>query len=106
MQNFRDKTLQQIRWWAWLAAVLPVAALAGLFFLWTFGTTKMFNIGMMVGETIMFTVAVIWWWWALYTIKTLVNDWGHTGDDVLEVLQELQQFKKDFKTYNDTKLDK
>ena len=91
--NFRDKTIKEIRLWAWAAAVLPITGLAGLFFVWAFGTERMFGIAMVVGETAMFGTAVFWWWWALHVIKTLVNQWDQTREKVAEVLEEIKEVK-------------
>ena len=101
--NFREKTLKEIRLWAWVAAVLPLAALAGIFFLWVFGTGRWFNIAMVIGETTMFTVAIIWWWWAIYVINKLVRQWDLTRERVVEVLTEVQNIKGIVKTLDSDK---
>ena len=91
--NFRDKTIRQIRIWAWIAAVLPITSLAGLFFIWTFGSSTIYNTAMVVGETTMFGVAVIWWWWAIFVINKLVRQWEITRGRVCEVLNEVKEIK-------------
>lgn len=91
--TFRAKTLREIRLWAWAAAVLPLAGLAGIFFVWVFGTGHLFNVAMIVGETTMFTVAVIWWWWAIYVIKKLVKQWDMTRERVVEVTTSIKEIK-------------
>ena len=101
--KFREKTLKEIRLWAWVAAVLPLVALAGIFFIWVFGTGKWFNIAMVLGETTMFTVAVIWWWWAIYVINKLVKQWDITRERVSEVLTEVKNIKGLVKTLDSDK---
>lgn len=91
--NFRKKTLRQIRIWAWLAAVLPITALSGIFFIWTYGTRTWFDIAVITGETTMFGVAVIWWWWAIYVINKLVYQWEVTRTRVDEVLTDVKEIK-------------
>lgn len=91
--KFRSKTIREIRVWTWLAAVLPLSALACTFFIWVFGTDSLFRIAMIIGETTMFGVAVIWWWWAIYVIRRLVDQWDTTRNDVGEVLVELKEIK-------------
>lgn len=91
--KFRNKTLKEIRMWAWLAAVLPITALAGLFFVWTFGGDTLVAKAMIIGETTMFGVAVIWWWWAIYVINKLVHQWDLTRTRVGEVLTEVREVK-------------
>lgn len=91
--NFKGKTLKEIRLWAWAAAVLPLSALAGIFFIWAFGTGTLFNIAMIVGETTMFTIAVAWWWWALYVIRKLIKQWDDTHDNVGQVLKDIRDIK-------------
>ena len=93
MANFKSKTIQQIRLWAWTAAVLPVTALAGIFFVWTFGTSTLFSWTMIVGETVMFSIAVIWWWWAMYILRNLVQHWDETKDRVHDVLQDVKEIR-------------
>lgn len=102
-ENFRSKTIQEIRIWSWLAAVLPLTALACTVFIWTFGTSTMFRIALVIGETTMFAVAVIWWWWAIYVIRRLVNQWDITRNSVSEVLVELKDIKAIVKNPHDDK---
>jgi hypothetical protein len=104
--QFRSKTIREIRIWSWLAAVLPMAALACTFFIWAFGTDSMFKIAMVIGETTMFTVAVIWWWWAIYVIRRLVDQWDVTRGRVSDVLEEINSIKTIVKDVNPYKSDK
>lgn len=104
--NFRIKTLKQIKIWAWLAAVLPMVSLAGIFFIWVFGDNTLFARAMVFGETSMFAIAVIWWWWAIYVINKLVHQWDKTRDNVGEVLTELRDIKHFVKTGNSVDTDK
>ena len=91
--NFKEKTLKEITMWAWAAAVLPITALAGLFFVWAFGTTKWWNVAMIIGGTLMFLIAVAWWWWALYSIKALVSHWDDTRQNVSVVVLDVREIK-------------
>ncbi len=91
--DFREKTLKEIRLWAWAAAVLPLSGLAAIFFVWSFGTSYWFNIAMIVGETTMFAIAVTWWWWALYTMKKLINQWDETRNGVSSLLENIGDIK-------------
>jgi hypothetical protein len=93
-KDFRIKTLREIQWWAWLAAVLPLAALATIFFIWAYGTTGMFNIAMVIGSSIVAVIAVVWWWWALHAISILVKHWDETRDDVGTVVIEVKEIKQ------------
>lgn len=95
--DFRNKTIKEIRIWAWLAAVLPLMALAGVFFIWTFGTDTLFARAMIFGEVSMFTIAVIWWWWAIYVINKLVRQWDATRAKVSDLLVEVKDINKTFK---------
>ena len=93
MQNFRDKTMREIRIWGWIAAVAPMTSLAALFFIWAFGTEHLLNVAMIAGATAMFGVAVFWWWWALHAMKTLLDHWELTKDKVGIVLHEVGEVK-------------
>lgn len=92
--NFKNKTIKQIRLWAWAAAVLPITALAGIFFVWAFFDKSLFSIFMVFGQTVMFAIAVLWWWWAMYTMKKLVKNWDSTRDNVANVLSDVKEMKE------------
>jgi hypothetical protein len=66
----------------------------------------MFKIAMVIGETTMFTVAVIWWWWAIYVIRRLVDQWDVTRGRVSDVLEEINSIKTIVKDVNPYKSDK
>jgi protein-S-isoprenylcysteine O-methyltransferase Ste14 len=91
--DFKTKTIKQIRLWVWAAAVLPITGLAGIFFVWNFGTNHWISIAMIVGETIMFAGAVIWWWWSMFTMRNIVEHWGDTKDKVQNVLTEVKEIR-------------
>lgn len=96
--NFKNQTLKQIRLWAWAAAVLPIAALAAVFFVWRFFDNSALGYLLITGETIMFTVAVVWWWWAMYILRNLVRQWDDTRDKVKDVqltISEIRTLVKD-----------
>lgn len=94
---FHKKKLSEIKLWAWAAAVLPITALAGLFFIYQFGTDTLLNIAMVIGATAMFGVAVVWWWWALWTILQVTNILGMTVSKFEVVEKEITEIKKEFK---------
>lgn len=91
--NFKTKTITQIRLWAWAAVVLPITALAGIFFVWKFFDGTTLSMAMITGETLMFSVAVAWWWWAMYTMRNLVKQWDETKDKVREVSTDIKDMK-------------
>ena len=91
--NFRTTVITQIRLWAWAAAVLPITALAGIFFVWKFFDRSVLGYAMILGETFMFSVAVAWWWWAMYTMRNLVKHWDETKDNVETVLNDVRSMK-------------
>ncbi len=91
--DFRKKTMRQIKIWAWAAAVLPITALAGIFFVWRFFDGTWFSTALVMGEIAMFAIAVCWWWWAMYTMRNLVKHWDETKDDVKGVLTDVREMK-------------
>ena len=93
MSDFKTNTIKQIKMWAWAAAILPISALAGLFFVWRFFDGSVLGYVMIAGETAMFTIAVIWWWWAMYVLRNLVSQWDVTKDNVREVLAEVTEIR-------------
>lgn len=92
-KNFSQLTIKQIRMWTWIAAVAPITGLAAIFFVWVFGTAELFSLIMIIGETTMFAVAVIWWWWAIYVIRVLVAQWQEAGNTLGEVVHEIREIK-------------
>lgn len=91
--EFRNKLLNEIKWWAAAAAVLPIVGLAVLFYVWVYGTDRMFNVVMVIGSSTMFFIAVTWWWWALYSIRTLISQWDETRDNVKDVVIEVKAIR-------------
>ena len=91
--DFKTTTIRQIRLWAWAAAVLPITALAAIFFVWKFSDNTVLGWAMITGETLMFLIAVIWWWWAMYTMRNLVKHWDETRDNVKGVLDDVREMR-------------
>ena len=106
LTNFAEQKIKEIKWWAWAAAVLPLTALSGLFFLWAFGWGHLINGTMVVGATVMFGIAVGWWWWALHTMNSLVRHWDETRSDVKDVLVDTQEVRKIVKELIKEEMDK
>lgn len=91
--DFKSKTLNQIRLWAWAAVVLPITALAGIFFIWRFFDGSILSMAIIVGEIMMFTIAVIWWWWIIFKMKTLVKHWDETKENVRGIVKDVKDMK-------------
>ena len=91
--EFKTNTIRQIRIWAWAATVLPITALAGLFFVWRFAPETFLGYAFVIGEIIIFGVAVVWWWWAMYTMRNLVRHWDETRDRVKEVSTDVKEIR-------------
>lgn len=104
--NFRNKTLREIRWWAWAAAVMPISCLAALFFIWAYGTDSMYRIAMITGSSTMFVIAVVWWWWALHAIKTLIDHWDETSSNVKNVVDDIKDLNAFVRTIFQKQKDK
>lgn len=101
MKEFHKRALSQISIWAWAATVLPIVALAGLFFLEFIGLRSYYHVSLTIGATVMFAVSVVWWWWALYTIAKVTDTLGQTSEklntvivDVVEIKKEVSEIKK------------
>ena len=91
--DFKTQTIKQIRIWAWAAAILPITALAGVFFTWRFFDNTAFGYAMIIGETAMFSIAVFWWWWAMYVLRNLVQHWDDTRKNVKNVLHDVKSIR-------------
>ena len=95
MKEFHKKALSQISIWAWAATILPLVALAGLFFLEMIGLRSYYHATLIVGATVMFAISVVWWWWALYTIAGVTSVLGKTSDKLDIVVEEVVDIKKE-----------
>lgn len=94
LEDFKEKTIKEIRLWSWAAAVLPITALAAVFFVWKFFDSTILGWVMIVGETIMFSIAVIWWWWAMYILRNLIKHWDETRSRIIGVKTDITEIKK------------
>src|SRR6056300_1160411 len=94
---FHKKKLSEIKLWAWAAAVLPITALAGLFFINFIGHDTYYQIALAIGATAMFFIAVIWWWWALWTMLQVTNILGSTIEKFDVVEKEIKEIKTEVK---------
>ena len=101
MKEFHKRALSQISIWAWAATVLPLVALAGLFFLEFIGLRSYYHVSLTIGATTMFALSAVWWWWALYTIAKVTDTLGQTSekldtvvDEVVEIKKEVSEIKK------------
>jgi high-affinity Fe2+/Pb2+ permease len=104
--DFKNKTIKQIKLWAWAAAILPISALAAVVFVWKFMDESFLGYLIITGETVMFTVAVIWWWWALYVIRNLIRQWDNTKskvEDVQKTISEIRTLVNDVVSQERTK---
>jgi len=99
LKNFGLKKIREIKLWAWAAAILPIIALAGIFFIWMFGTQEMLNISMIIGSTTMFTAAVIWWWWAIHTMYNLIVLWNKADEAMQEVKVDIKEIKQSIREF-------
>ena len=97
MKEFHKRALSQISIWAWAATVLPLVALAGLFFLEFIGMRSYYHVTLTIGATLMFGISVVWWWWALYTIAGVTETLGKTSEKLDTVVEEVVDIKKDVK---------
>lgn len=98
MKEFHKKALSQISIWAWAATVLPIVALAGLFFLEMIGLRSYYHVSIVIGATVMFAISVVWWWWALYTIAGVTSILGKTSEKFDKVTTEVKTLKEEIKT--------
>ena len=94
LKDFHKKQLQEIKWWIWAAIVLPIVALAGLFFIEVIGLDTYVNTALTIGATAMFFVSVVWWWWAIWTIARVITMLSNTVDKFDGVKEDLRSIKK------------
>lgn len=94
VKDFSTKALREIRLWTWAAAVLPITALAGVFFIWAFGTKTLFDLTLTVGATAMFAIAAIWWWWILWLVSRIIQKDRQVAEDLKNTSKEITELKQ------------
>lgn len=95
--SFHNKTLQQVKLWAWAASVGPVTTMASFVFAKIFGTDTTANIIIVAFCTTLFGAAVVWWWWVMYTIAKISRDTAKSADNIGRVVHEVKNLRKDLK---------
>jgi high-affinity Fe2+/Pb2+ permease len=98
--------LRQINLWTWMASVLPLSALAGLWFAWVFGSKSLLNIVMVVGGTTMFITAVLWWWWALRVMRQLLSNWERAETGIQCISGDIKEIRSLVKEVIEVERDK
>lgn len=98
MEEFKQRTIQQLKWWVWAAAVLPLSALAAMFFIWVYDLDHWINVVMVTGSTTMFIIAVSWWWWAIRVVRCLLDLWSDTSRGLGEVSTTVKEIRTIIKT--------
>lgn len=93
IRDFSERALRHIKWWTWAAAVLPITALAGIFFVWIFGTESMFSIAISAGATLMFATAALWWWWIIWIVSKIMKKDRRVADELKETARTLKSLK-------------
>jgi hypothetical protein len=92
-KKYSEQKFKEIKLWIIAASVIPIVALAGLFFVWAFGTKELLDTVMVVGSSTMFTIAVLWWWWAMQSIYKLISLWQNTEENVKDVKIGIREIK-------------
>jgi hypothetical protein len=105
IKDFSEKTLTQIRWWAWAASVLPITALMGLFFTRAFGNDDLYNFAITVSVSSLFLIASIWWWWVIWLISQIIKTNRQVADDLQSTRYYIKELK-DLFPKNHQKIDK
>jgi high-affinity Fe2+/Pb2+ permease len=98
-RKFGEKKIKEIKLWAWAAVIFPISGLAGIFFVWSFGTAELFSTTIATGATVMFAVAVFWWWWALHSLYNLLLMWSKTEYNMNEVKLDLKEIKQSIRDF-------
>lgn len=96
IKDFSERALDQIRWWTWSAAVLPITALAGMFFIWAIGLDDLIGIALTVGATTMFCVAAVWWWWIIWTVSRILKKDRKVAMELKQASENIKDLKNIF----------
>lgn len=91
--DINKKIIRQINLWIWLACILPLTAMVGLWFAWAFGSHSTLNILMIAGGTSMFFIAVAWWWWAIRVMRHLLYHWNKANDGIQDISRTIKEIR-------------
>lgn len=101
IRDFSERALDHIKVWTWAAAVLPITALAGIFFIWAFGSKSLFELAITTGATIMFAVAAVWWWWIIWIVSKIIRKDRKVAEDLKNTTEDIKNIKHLFReTFN------
>ena len=101
MRDFHQKSLKQIKLWAWAASVLPVVGIVALILIKIFGTDDIYSVIVISGGTIIFAISVVWWWWVMYTVSQITAMLSKTSTNIEHVQDDLTKIRKDLDTEDD-----
>ena len=95
MRDFHQKSLKQIKLWAWAASVLPVVGIVALILIKLFGTDDIYSVIVSIGGTSIFSVSVVWWWCVMWTIAQVTTMLSHTSTSLDTVKKDLSTIRLD-----------
>lgn len=84
-----------IKIWSASAKVMPITALALLFFTTFIGWEDNIRIMLIVMCTVFFSVSVIWWWWVLGAVGKWMETIQHSTDSLSSIKDEIKEVKKE-----------
>jgi hypothetical protein len=97
-----NKTIKEIKLWTWTVIVIFFSGISAMFFVWTHGLGHWFNLVIIIGSTLIFTVV----WWATHVFKKLLDLWANTEKGLSEVLSDVKEIRDIVKTTMADKEDK
>lgn len=92
-RNFSETGLKHISLWAWAAAVLPITALAGIFFIWMVGPNEWVEILLVTCATVMFGVFVGWWWWIIWIVSRILKKDRRIAEELADTCETIKEVK-------------
>ena len=93
---FYDTTNAEVRWWSYAAWILPLVALAGIFFVMVIGwdDSQLHRLAIVGGVTF-FSISTCWWWWALYKLMKVSSLMLHTAESLKDIGSELRDINRE-----------
>ena len=98
MRDFHQKSLKQIKLWAWAASVLPVVGIVALILIKIFGTDDIYSVIVISGGTFIFAISVVWWWWVMHTVSQITAMLSKASTNIENVQDDLLNIRKDLDT--------
>lgn len=92
--QFAKKTYKEVRFWDWLARILPLTVLSTISICYFFKWQTALELVLEITVILFFIICFVWWYWAIYKIAVTVKYLQDSQQKFRSVIRELRSVKK------------